>query len=185
MTAQEAALVSISERLETLRVPYMVIGGMANAVWGEPRATLDVDVTVWVDEEEIETISGRFADRFTLLPDNPAEFIRTTRVLPLETEAGVRIDLIFGMLPFEQAAIERSVSRTVGNRPVRFCTAEDLILYKIFSERDQDLRDVQAILRRRGPELDRTYLDPCVQELAEALERPDVWSNYERWLLEP
>jgi len=24
----------------------MVVGGMANAVWGEPRATLDIDITI-------------------------------------------------------------------------------------------------------------------------------------------
>ena len=184
MTAQEAALVTIAEKLEALQIPYMVIGGMATAVWGEPRATLDVDVTVWIAEEEIEAIPGRLAHRFTVLPEDAVDFIRQTRVLPLETEAGVRIDLIFGMLPFEQAAIERSVNRIVAGRPVRFCTAEDLILYKIISDREQDLHDVRAILRRRRSSLDRTYLDPRVQELSDGLERRDIWSKYERWLQE-
>lgn len=184
MTDQEAALVAIAERLEALRIPYMVIGGMANAVWGEPRATLDVDITVWVDEQEIAALPERFVDLCTILPENPAAFIRQTRVLPLETRAGVRIDLIFGMLPFEREAICRGVSRSVAGRLVRFCTAEDLVLHKIISDRDQDLRDVRAILRRRGPKLDRDYLEPRIQELSDALERPDIWSNYERWLRE-
>lgn len=184
MTDQEAALIAIAESLRSLGIPYTVIGGLANAIWGEPRATLDIDITVWVDEEAIETIPGHLADRFTLLPDDPVDFVRQTRVLPLETEAGVRIDVIFGMLPFEQAAIERSVSRTIAGEPIHFCTAEDLILYKIISDREQDLRDVRGILRRRGTELDRAYLDPRVQELAEALERPDIWSSYQRWLHE-
>jgi hypothetical protein len=182
MNAQEAALIAIAERLESLGIPYMVIGGMANVVWGEPRATLAIDVTIWVDEGDIDSLPGRLADHFILLPDNPGDFIRQTRVLPLETAAGVRIDVIFGLLPFEQAAIARSVSRTVAGKPIRFCTAEDLVLHKIISEREQDLRDVQGILRRRSPEMDRDYLDPRVQELAEALERPDIWRNYERWL---
>jgi hypothetical protein len=101
MNAQEAALIAIAERLESLGIPYMVIGGMANVVWGEPRTTLDVNVTIWVDEGDIDSLPGRLADHFILLPDNP---------------------------------------------------------------------------------MDRDYLDPRLQELAEALERPDIWRNYERWL---
>ena len=182
MTDQEAALVLIAETVEALQIPYMIIGGMANAIWGEPRATLDIDITVWVNEQEIETIPERLSDPFTVLPEDPVDFIRETRVLPMETEAGVRIDCIFGMLPFEKAAIARSVNRSVAGKPIRFCTAEDLVLYKIISEREQDLRDVKAILRRRSHSLDRTYLDPRIQELADAFERPDIWSNYERWL---
>ena len=96
------------------------------------------------------------------------------RVLPLETAAGVRLDVIFGMLPFEQAAIARSVSRTGAGKPIRFCMAEALILYKIISEREQNLRDVRGLLRRRGAALDQAYLDPRVQELAEAPEQPDI-----------
>ena len=44
MTDQEAALIAIVERLLAVQIPYTVIGGMANAVWGEPRATLNIDI---------------------------------------------------------------------------------------------------------------------------------------------
>ena len=53
MTAQEDALAQLAALLEDTRVPYMVIGGLANIVWGEPRATLDIDVTVWLADTEI------------------------------------------------------------------------------------------------------------------------------------
>jgi hypothetical protein len=182
MTDQEAALVAIAERLETLQIPYIVIGGMANAVWGEPRATLDVDVTVWVDDQEIPAIPERLSDLFTILPENPVDFIRQTRVLPIETHSEVRIDLIFGMLPFELTAIQRGISRPVAGKPIQFCTAEDLILHKIISHRDQDLQDVRAILRRRSSDLDRDYLEPRIRDLSDTLERPDIWTNYQNWL---
>ena len=182
MTPQEDALVQIAEKLESLKVPYVVIGGMANAVWGEPRATLDVDVVVWVNETEIETFPDGLVGSFEILPENPLEFVQETRVLPLQTDSGVRIDLIFGMLPLEQEAVNRGVSRSVAGKTVRFCTAEDLVLFKIVSDRDQDLRDVEAILKRRRATLDRDYLDPRIQELAEGLERQDIWMNYETWI---
>ena len=182
MTAQESALVAIADRLERLEVPYTIIGGMANAVWGEPRATLDIDVTVWVDEGEITAVLVRLADDYKILAKDAVDFIQQTRVLPLESEGGIRIDMIFGMLTFEQVAIERSVIRNVAGKPVRFCSAEDLILYKIVSDRPQDLNDVKAIVGRSGNALDRNYLDPRIQELSETLERPEIRANYESWL---
>ena len=33
----------------------MIVGGIANAVWGEPRATIDVDVTVSVENPDLST----------------------------------------------------------------------------------------------------------------------------------
>ena len=185
MTALEAALLAIAGQLESARIPYAVIGGIANAVWGEPRATLDIDVSVWVEEDVIATVLRHLAGRFTVLAAAPADFIRETRVLPLETGSGVRIDVIFGMLPFEQAAIHRSVWRTMAGKRIRVCTAEDLILYKIVSDRDRDQRDARGIVRRRGSDLDRAYLDPRVQDLSVALDRPEIWSSYQGWLQEP
>ncbi len=105
MTALEAALIAIAEQLEAAGVPHAVIGGIANAMWGEPRATLDLDVSVWVEDDAIESVVQHLARHFRVLPEVPAQFIRETRVLPLETDACVRIDVIFGLLPFEQAEI--------------------------------------------------------------------------------
>ena len=52
MSAQERALTDLARLLDRLEVPYMIIGGMANAVWGEPRATVDIDATGWRTEGE-------------------------------------------------------------------------------------------------------------------------------------
>ena len=40
MNALERAVALITRFLEERRVPYMLIGGIANLVWGEPRSTL-------------------------------------------------------------------------------------------------------------------------------------------------
>jgi hypothetical protein len=98
MTAQEEALSELCATLDEVHLPYMLVGGQANAIWGEPRATLDIDVTVWADEQAgaVSTLAAHFR----ALVDDPSGFVRDTRVLPLESRGGVRIDVIFGMLPF-------------------------------------------------------------------------------------
>ncbi|MCF8111923.1 MAG: nucleotidyltransferase [Desulfobacteraceae bacterium] len=177
----ENALGDIAALFEKHRIEYMVIGGLANAKWGQPRATLDIDITLWVSDSEIKNLISLLKGSYTLLVDKPFEFIRDTRVLPLKDHQNQRIDLIFGALPFERQAIERSLKVEIGNTAVNFCTPEDLILLKIISDRPRDLEDVQGILRFRKETLDYNYLEPRIQDLANLLDRPDILSQWERW----
>jgi len=53
VTSQEETLVALARRLDEHQIPYMIIGGLANAVWGEPRATLDIHGTRKPPEPEL------------------------------------------------------------------------------------------------------------------------------------
>jgi hypothetical protein len=64
MTDLEKALIVISKTLSENRIPYMVIGGMANAVWGNPRLTFDIDVTLWVTDKEIQNVVQILSEAF-------------------------------------------------------------------------------------------------------------------------
>jgi hypothetical protein len=181
MTLLEQAVVGIAQILESLRIDYMLVGGIANAAWGEPRATLDVDVTISVDPDRIpSTIESLERSYRSAVPD-PVRFVRDTRVLPLDTPDGVRIDLIFALLSFELEALRRATTVQFANRDVRVITPEDLILMKIISERPRDLADAEAISRRRLNALDRDYLDPRIREFATALERPTILTKWLEW----
>jgi hypothetical protein len=181
MTVLEKALIQLASTLTGSTIPYMIIGGMANAVWGEPRATLDIDATVWVEDGEIENSVSLLSKSFRVLVSDSVNFIYRTRVLPLESDDGVRIDLIFGSLPYERDAINRAVDVTIADCAVRFCTPEDLILHKIVSERERDLADAKGVTIRRINSLDLGYLEPRIRELSDALDRPDIWRYWEDW----
>jgi len=181
MTSQEQALVRLAQRLSELGVPYMVIGGLANAVWGEPRATLDIDVTVAAETADGGDLIAGLAPDFHPLVSDPSRFIEQTRVLPLRSRTGIRVDLIFGLLPFERDAIARAVSVKVQGVDVSFCTAEDLILLKIISTRDRDRADVEGIVGRLRAQLDREYLEPRIEELAQLLDRPEILEDWKQW----
>jgi hypothetical protein len=181
MTSLERALIKLAQTLSDNGIPYMVIGGMANAVWGEPRATIDIDVTIWFEEKEVNRIVSFLADFFRPLVSDPAGFVQDTSVLPLESENGVRIDLIFARLSFERKAISRAVEIRVGGIPICFCSPEDLILHKIISERERDQDDVRGVAVRRMKSLDLNYLEPKIRELSIALERPEIWESWSEW----
>lgn len=185
MTPLEVALFEAARFFEAQGIPYMLVGGLANAVWGESRATVDVDFTVWVDETRLAEVVQRMSETFRPLPEDPVGFVQQTRVLPLESKQGVRVDVIFGLLPFEREALARSIAVDMGGFPVRVVSPEDLVLMKIVSERNQDLEDARAVVQRQRERLDVDYLRPRVQELALLLDKPEIYQRFCLWLGEP
>lgn len=184
MSAQELALAQVARLLKRLAIPYMIIGGQANIIWGEPRATLDIDVTVWVADDALGGAVDEVQLTLTSCVGDPLAFVRDTRVLPLTTADGVRVDMIFALLPFEQNAIARSVTREIAGTAVHYCTAEDLILYKIFSQRPRDLGDAHGVVLRQFAVLDRGYLEPRIDELARELDDPEIRARWDTWVRE-
>lgn len=182
MNRLEAALIEVAGHFEEQRIPYMVIGGFANLHWGRPRLTQDLDLKVDVEESDWPALIRGLSSRFKILVPDPAGFLLETRVLPIETATRVRADLIVGELPYEKDAIHRAVTLPIAGRGIRVCTAEDLILHKIISDRARDRDDVEGVIQTRGRSLDREYLDPRVREMAAGLERPDMVSFYEACL---
>ena len=180
-----SALSLVARLLDELQVPYMVIGGVANLVWGNPRTTQDVDLTIELPNERISQVISALKVKLDLLPTDPEAFLGETHVLPVATREGVRIDLIRAGLPFEEAAIRRAVERIVGGVRVRVATAEDLIIHKLASTRPRDLEDAVGIIRRQRASLDRVYLDPLVQSLSETFDAPSIWETYEREMQPP
>lgn len=174
MNALERAVGSLASFLEQRRVPYMLIGGIANLVWGEPRSTLDVDAAVLVEETAWPGLIAALRQQFRVIPKEALAFLRETHVLPIQTEDGVRIDLVWARLPYEHKAIARATVEEVAGHHVRVCRPEDLIIYKIVSERPKDREDVRAIVRHQGPRLDRRYLTQNVRSLSQALDQPEL-----------
>lgn len=182
MTALGEALGSIARFLETRRIPYMLIGGIANIVWGESRSTLDVDATVLVEESSWPGVIADLRRQFRIIPAHPLAFLRETNVLPIETPNGTRIDLIWAQLPYEHKAIARAVVEEAAGVRVRVCRAEDLIIHKLVSDRPKDREDVRGIVRQQASRLDRAYLRQTAREFARDLDRPDLLRDLDTWL---
>ena len=87
----------------------MIIGGQAVLLYGEPRLTRDIDVTLGVDVNQLATLTALVSDLSLVPLVNPDSFTRDTMVLPCQdTATGIRIDFIFSHSPYEQQAIARA-----------------------------------------------------------------------------
>jgi hypothetical protein len=93
----EKLLKRIAAALHKNNIPYMVIGGQAVLLYGEPRLTKDIDIILGIGPEELSKIK-KIVDLLTLryLVENIEEFVKETMVLPvIDEESGIRVDFIF------------------------------------------------------------------------------------------
>ena len=180
MNDLEAAVGQAAAVFESLGIPYMLIGGLAVSAWGEPRATLDADFMVWTEPDDFERTVLRLCEGFQCLTRDPIEFVRSARVLPVRSAQGTRMDIVFGSLPWEREAIARAQPKELSGKNVTVASVEDLIVMKLFSEREKDADDARRLLIRFSGELDQAYLEPLLVSLADSLARPEileVWRN--------
>lgn len=177
------AVKQVQEFLEHEGWSFMVVGGLAVAVWGRVRATLDVDISVAVHPNERQRLVERTRKYFTPVPDDPEKFIVRTNILPIVTESGIPVDLICAWTDMEQEAIRRA--RSVEVEPgltMRVATPEDLLLMKFISERPRDREDVEGILIRSGTTMDHTYVKKWLSVIAKSLNQPLLADEYEEYL---
>jgi hypothetical protein len=152
-------------------LPYMVFGGQAVLLYGEPRLTRDIDVTLGVDPSEFARVSSVVQSLgLRLLTEKPEEFVRETLVLPaIDAETGIRVDFVFSLSGFERAAIERSRKIDVDGVGVQFISLEDLIVMKLLAGRPRDLEDAAAVLRKNR-DFDRSHVETWLREFDRELD---------------
>ena len=166
-------LAALAQHLDKRGIPYMIIGGQAVLVYGEPRVTRDIDVTVGLTPDRFREIPPMAeAVGLTPLVDNPEAFSRQNFVAPYgHNLTGLRVDVIFSFTPYEQEALRRVRSIPVGGVHVRFASPEDVVIHKIFAGRPRDLEDARGILAK-NPTIDQGYVRRWLRELADASDRP-------------
>ncbi|MBI4608765.1 MAG: hypothetical protein HY726_07150 [Candidatus Rokubacteria bacterium] len=137
----------------------MVIGAMAVAMWGQPRATADIDFTVLTDPDGLD-ILGRDAEHLGFLIDQQwLEWHPLQRGQQIRLKSGdFLIDIVRPMDQHQEEALRRSRALEIGGRNVWFASPEDLILMKLKAGRPRDFEDAISVLARQRDKLDERYM---------------------------
>lgn len=157
---------------------FCFIGGLAVQQWSELRATMDVDMTLLTGFAQVREFIDALLSVYAPRRPDAADFAERSRVLLLKTREGLGLDIAMGALPFEQLSVQRAVEvEMLPGHKIRVCTAEDLIVHKVFAARSKDWRDVEMTIVRQGEKaLDWAYIHAQLRpllELKEALELLD------------
>lgn len=168
--------------LEQMQVPYLIIGGVAQAVIGEPRITQDVDCIVSVQPRSIPAlVDGLQAAGFDVDRAGVRERIESTGTFSV-MRGRWRVDLIFASTEFEHSAFQRAQRLRLYETETNLPTPEDLVLLKLVPGRDKDLLDAKTVIIRHRARLDRPYLERWAQRLSDEAEDARIWQTLQRLL---
>lgn len=148
----------------------MIIGGQAVLLYGEPRLTKDIDITLGIGIDRWKTIE-KMAKSIHLRPlaKKIEDFVKDTMVFPsIDDQTGIRVDFIFSHSPYERQAIERARSVYFGQTEVKFAALEDVVIHKIIAGRPRDIEDVNAILQK-NLDFNSRYIEKWLEEFDRSL----------------
>jgi len=84
-------------------------------------------------------------------------------------------------LPFEEVLVERSsLFEFEAGSALRTCSAEDLMVLKLFAFRPRDVLDAETISIRQRAALDWQYIATNLQPLAEVKGQPEIMTTFEK-----
>ena len=102
LSAFHNVLQELSAWLRASSVEGVVIGGVAVVLLGRPRMTRDVDMLVWLDDEQLPAFLAEgqrrgFSSRFT----NPLEFAKKSHIVSVRHALSqITVDIALGALAF-------------------------------------------------------------------------------------
>ena len=147
-------LAALAGALARLRARWYVFGAQAVVLWGRPRLTADIDVTVRMDPEEPERlVEALAAAGFSVRIGAPPDFVRLTRVLPFVHDAsGLPLDIVLAGPGLEELFLSRAVPVTIGDhgdpghQPGRSRSPR-----RSSRAARRTCEDVRSVLRERSP----------------------------------
>lgn len=76
-------IIKICKILNKNKIPYMIIDGQADLLYGEPRLTRDIDITLGVGLEKLHNLLSIVKQiKLKPVPDDIENFVKKTMVLP-------------------------------------------------------------------------------------------------------
>lgn len=180
----EKLIKKIGQALDKEKIPYMIIGGQAVLLYGTPRLTRDIDITLGIDTDKFLLIKKACKElKLKILPENPEGFIRDTKVLPAEeTRSKIRIDFIFSFTAYEKQAIKKAKKVLMDGYSVKFASCEDIIIHKMFAGRAIDEEDVKNILIKNKNSVDLRYIKKWLLEFSRVNGQKELLRRFDNLL---
>ncbi|HYL51038.1 MAG TPA: nucleotidyl transferase AbiEii/AbiGii toxin family protein [Acidimicrobiia bacterium] len=146
-------VVSLARALEESELPYAFGGALALAYYAEPRATVDIDVNVFVSPKAFRTVvkaleplgvEATDTDRRSALRDGQVRL----------WWGNTPVDLFFATDDFHSHVARRTRLVPFGDDTIRVLAAEDLLVCKAVFDRRKDWIDIEQVLLLTAGTLD-------------------------------
>ena len=161
----------LARELESLRIAYAVVGGLAASARGEARFTRDIDVALLVDDDaQAEQCIHDFVRKgYLVVATVEQEATHRLATARLRHPDGIVCDLVFATSGIEKETVESAQHiELFPGLVVPTASAEAVIAMKVLSatsRRPRDLGDIQAMLRA-DPDLDHARVVSLLELIA-------------------
>jgi hypothetical protein len=186
---QRELLRHVSETLDRLAVPYMLVGSFAGYAYGEPRLTQDIDLVLELPTKSVSPFCAAFPPPdFYLSEPAVRDAIRSRfQFNILHLTSGNKVDCVFPRNDdWGRTQLSRRRRQLILDDLESYLAApEDVILGKLwyYSEggSDKHLRDIAGILRVSGDQVDRADVTAWATKLGYL----DLWERVQKSVDDP
>lgn len=163
--------------LEGEGIPYAIGGALAYGLWGVPRATVDVDVNVFITGDRLPALIAALQDLGVRLSPDEA-MARNARDGMFVGRWGLyRIDVFTPSIDFSWEAQATRVRHELEGHPIWMLSAEAIAVFKLLFFRTKDIADLERLVAVHAG-LDREYVRAqIVRMLGEEDERVAEWDR--------
>lgn len=165
-------LQKITEKIDTIKLPYMLSGSVAMGFYAIQRTTRDIDLVIEMQEKDIKAICELFKDGYYCHKPAIEDALRNNGMFNvIDTSTGFKVDFILRKnANYDKSAFERKKLTPISegsDMKYWVISLEDLIIAKIrwiqelVSERQ--IEDIENLLR--NPLIDLDYLNFWIKEL--------------------
>ena len=165
---EEAA--DLQAQLQTEGFDFFFVGGISLQVWGQPRLTTDIDLTVFTELVNEDERINWFLSRFKPLIGteiSTSQFARQNRVLLLQTGSQTEVDVMLGAIADISEELRRaSYQQFTPTISLKICSADTLVALKTVAGRNQDFADVETVLIKQDA-IDWEYIENYLDQVME------------------
>lgn len=158
-------ILGLHEALEQAGIPHAFGGAIAVDYYRVPRATVDIDLNIFVSPNEHGRLLEVLGERLPIEGLDEAANEITVRGQGKVQWGETRIDLFFADSPFHYSMADRARSVEYGGGSIPILSAEDIVTVKVVFDRTQDWADIEAVCSLLGSELDLGYIRSWLAEI--------------------
>jgi len=181
-----AVLLAAFQALERAGIEAAAYGGLALAVYGEPRETKDADLAVagGVSAAQGEAalraagfdvilafdrmrFGGQLVSRLTLIGGAAGSLNTADLVEPRSSR-------------YAHEVLARSLTGSLRQEPLRVVSPEDFVVLKILATRERDLEDAVTVVRSLATRIDMKLIERELEALAIEISDHDVMGRWQR-----
>jgi len=159
--------------LEAAGIHYMITDSVASSIYGEPRNTLDIDLVVSIQSNQIPLLPQLFPENDYYLPPSAVIAIESRREVHghfniIHHDTGLKADIYLSrnhpLLPW---ALKNARRVATPSCDITIAPPEYVILHKLEFYREsghqRHLRDIAGMIEQQ--ELDREFLNTSIHQL--------------------